>query len=200
MGPPPRGERSPRLDAGQLSRELSALREILEARLDAMDRATRVLDATVNRTPTVIQTEISHVRELNQERFASVGRQFEAAEQARRAAEENTSHRFDLLAEWREGIADQLADFPNRAEIRAQLDGISSAVSALNGRVSAFIQEQTIFADRYLTKDQFAAAEKGREAERKEGRRAMTTAVVAVGVAVIGWIIIIVLALVTHKA
>jgi hypothetical protein len=62
-----------RLTTDQLRRELSALREILTARLDGMDTATELLSATVNRTPTVIQTEIAHVRELMQEKLGSLG-------------------------------------------------------------------------------------------------------------------------------
>jgi hypothetical protein len=62
-----------RLTTDQLRRELSALREILTARLDAMDVATRLLSETVNRTPTQIQTEIMHVRELMTEKLGSLG-------------------------------------------------------------------------------------------------------------------------------
>jgi hypothetical protein len=61
----------------QLRRELSGLREILTARLDGMDRATALLSETVNRTPTVIQTEISHLRELMNEKLGSIGGQAE---------------------------------------------------------------------------------------------------------------------------
>ena len=57
------------LTTDQLRRELSALREIITARLDGYDRATEVLSETVNRTPTVIQTEISHLRELMETRI-----------------------------------------------------------------------------------------------------------------------------------
>src|ERR1700683_3253958 len=62
-----------RLTTDQLRRELSALREILTARLDGMDRATALLSETVNRTPTVIQTEIAHLRELMNEKLGSLG-------------------------------------------------------------------------------------------------------------------------------
>jgi hypothetical protein len=48
----------------QLRRELSALREILTARLDGMDTATKLLSETVNRTPTEIQKQIAHLKEL----------------------------------------------------------------------------------------------------------------------------------------
>src|SRR5579859_1583848 len=65
------------LTTAQLLRELAALRELVFIRLDGMDKATTLLSETVNRTPTVIQTEISHVRELIDERFDGVSRQFE---------------------------------------------------------------------------------------------------------------------------
>lgn len=64
------------LTTEELRRDVSALREILQARLDGMDRATVVLSETVNRTPTAIQTAISHLKELHDERFHSVELQF----------------------------------------------------------------------------------------------------------------------------
>lgn len=66
------------LTTAQLRRELSSLRELVEARLDGMDRATRLLDETVNRTPTAIQIAIDHLKELHDEKFASISLQFEA--------------------------------------------------------------------------------------------------------------------------
>jgi len=65
-----------RLTTDQLRRELAWLREILETRLDAMDKANNVLDQTVNRTPTVIQTAIANLRDVYDERFKSVAQQF----------------------------------------------------------------------------------------------------------------------------
>jgi hypothetical protein len=76
------------LTTAQLMREMSSLRELLEVkldgeaqalkvRLDGMDIATRLLSETVNRTPTQIQVEISHVRELIQEKLGSLGGQAE---------------------------------------------------------------------------------------------------------------------------
>jgi hypothetical protein len=187
------------LTTAQLRQELGALREIIESRLDAMDRATELLSDTVNRTPTVIQTEISHLRELDNERFSGVTQRFSSTERTQERAEEATSRRFDGLAEWREGVSDQLADFPNRVEIRAQLDTMSTLIATLNGRVSSFVQELTISAEKYMTKEQFTAAEKGREAERKDGRRALTAAAVAIGIAIVGWVVIIAISLASHK-
>ncbi|HXJ26379.1 MAG TPA: hypothetical protein VNH17_11790 [Streptosporangiaceae bacterium] len=80
------------LTTAQLLRELGALRELIEARLNGMDRATALLSETVNRTPTVIQTEISHVRELIDERFGGIDKQFAErdvrTEQAAKASKE----------------------------------------------------------------------------------------------------------------
>jgi hypothetical protein len=52
------------LTTEQLLREIAALRELIFTRIDGMDTATALLSETVNRTPTIIQTEIAHVREL----------------------------------------------------------------------------------------------------------------------------------------
>jgi chromosome segregation ATPase len=49
---------------------------ILRERLNAIDVATRLLNETVNRTPTDIQKEITHLRELMQVEFQSVALQF----------------------------------------------------------------------------------------------------------------------------
>jgi hypothetical protein len=63
------------LTTQQLLRELAALREIIFTRLDAMDRATELLANTVNRTPTVVQSAATSMREVYDERFSSVQQQ-----------------------------------------------------------------------------------------------------------------------------
>jgi cation transport regulator ChaB len=50
--------------------------DVLRERLRAIDIATRLLNETVNRTPTDIQKEITHLRELSDEKFSSVETQF----------------------------------------------------------------------------------------------------------------------------
>jgi cation transport regulator ChaB len=49
---------------------------VLEERLRAIDVATRLLNETVNRVPTDVTKEVSHLRELMDERFGSVIVQF----------------------------------------------------------------------------------------------------------------------------
>jgi uncharacterized protein YoxC len=50
---------------------------VLEERLDAIDKATRLLNETVNRVPTDVQKEVAHLRGLFDEKFGSVAKQFE---------------------------------------------------------------------------------------------------------------------------
>ena len=92
-----RGDWLPRPDptaltTAQLLRELSSLREVLDTRLDAMDKATALLADTVNRTPTEIEKQISRLRELTDERFSSIDKQFAErdvrTEQAAKASKE----------------------------------------------------------------------------------------------------------------
>ena len=64
----------PYLTTEELRRDVSALREILQARLDGMDRATVVLSDTVNRTPTAIQIAVGNLRELAEEKLDSASR------------------------------------------------------------------------------------------------------------------------------
>jgi hypothetical protein len=82
----------PYLTTEELRRDVSALREILQARLDGMDKAAVVLSETVNRTPTAIQTAIANVREVYDERFTSIAQQFRErdvrTEQSARAGKE----------------------------------------------------------------------------------------------------------------
>jgi len=84
------------LTTAQLLRELGTLRELLETRLDGMDRATELLSATVNRTPTVIQTEIAHVREVIDEKFVAVEQRF--AERDVRFTQQNEANAEALKA------------------------------------------------------------------------------------------------------
>lgn len=81
MTEPGHGDWTPRPDptlltTQQLLRELASLREVLDTRLDGMDKATALLAETVNRTPTAIQTAITGLREVYDERFHSVQTQF----------------------------------------------------------------------------------------------------------------------------
>jgi hypothetical protein len=120
-------------------------------------------------------------------------------EQAQRRLEETTDRRFDLLGEWRETIADQMADQPTRQEVAAQIANLGTLVGTLNARISDFMQDQSIRSSTYLTQEQFQASEKARAADQKDTRRALMAALSGIGIALVGWIITIVLTVATHK-
>jgi hypothetical protein len=65
------------LTTQQLLRELSSLRELFEARLDGIDKATELLSTNVNRTPTEIQKQITHMSELTDQKFVGVSQHFD---------------------------------------------------------------------------------------------------------------------------
>ena len=65
----------------QLRRELSALRDSLETRLDGMDKATDIVNTQTNRRPTDIEKAITQLNEVNSEKFESARRERDSIEQ-----------------------------------------------------------------------------------------------------------------------
>jgi chromosome segregation ATPase len=72
------------LTTEQLVRAIAAERDyvngqidVLRERLHGIDRATELLNETVNRVPTDLQKAIVQMRELSDEKFASVAKQFQ---------------------------------------------------------------------------------------------------------------------------
>ncbi len=64
------------LTTQQLHRELFGLREIVEARLNAMDRASEIVDKQITRVPSDAVAQMEHLKELHEEKFKSIQVQF----------------------------------------------------------------------------------------------------------------------------
>ena len=71
------------LTTEQLLREIETVREWVQAqlavrdqRLDGIDKATVVFNETLTRVPTDVQNQVGHLKELADEKFASIGLQF----------------------------------------------------------------------------------------------------------------------------
>ena len=81
------------LTTQQLQREISALKEIIFTRLDANDEAVQLLHEDVTRVPTDTDKQIAHLKELHQEKFESIVKQFgeRDARMDREAASNKTS-------------------------------------------------------------------------------------------------------------
>ena len=127
------------LTTQQLLRELAALRELIETRLDGMDRATELLSATVNRTPTVIQTEISHVRELLDQKFTGVEQRF--AERDTRFNQQNEANAAALAAALQS--ARELGDLQTKANALANAkteESVAQQLHALTEKIDVNTQ------------------------------------------------------------
>jgi hypothetical protein len=68
------------LTTEQLRRELSALRDTLETRLNGMDKASDILIRQINRAPSDIENAIQQLKDLNIEKFESARRERDAIE------------------------------------------------------------------------------------------------------------------------
>jgi hypothetical protein len=120
----------PYLTTEELRRDVSALREILQARLDGMDRATVVLSETVNRTPTAIQVAIANLQALHDEKFKAIAQQFverdtrtdQAAKASKEALDAALLAAKELVSQQNEANA-QAADKAEQSTIK-QIDQI----------------------------------------------------------------------------
>ena len=183
------GELLPRQDptaltTDQLRRELSALREIITARLDGYDTATALLSETVNRTPTVIQTEITHVRELTdgkltsvQQQFGGIAQRFEErdirTEQAAKAGKEALDAALlsakELVAQQNEANRGEAAkteqNFTKQIDAQAaRIDELKERIDRGEGSASgtASYREDRREDDKYIQADRIAVGAQGR--------------------------------------
>lgn len=78
------------LTTEQLRLGLNNLRELLETRLTAMDKATDLFSANAARASIEADKQINHLKELHDERFRSIQRQFEERD-VRSAASEDAA-------------------------------------------------------------------------------------------------------------
>ena len=135
----PRPDPTDRTEA-LVERATAALREIIQARLDAMDKATVLLD-------TQRIADIKHLRELHQEKFASVDQQLKDAytgmtlrftERDTRSSREATDNKTAVdaaFAAQKEAVGEQnksfaLATAKSEAATTKQIDAMGLAVDS----------------------------------------------------------------------
>ncbi len=144
------------LTTQQLERGLQAERDYLEARLatlvqrlDSMDLANEVLNETVTRVPTDMQREVGHMRELLQASIEGIERRLAdndlRFDHALRAQKELTTQRnksnttaIDKSESSIERSMEKLSEL-----FRSGINGISSQVADLKGRVTAIEASKT---------------------------------------------------------
>jgi hypothetical protein len=59
-----------------IRREVGMLRELLETRLDGMDRAMALFQENITRVPTDVDKQVGHLKALHEEKFLSIEVQF----------------------------------------------------------------------------------------------------------------------------
>jgi hypothetical protein len=165
------------LTTDQLRRELNALRELLEARLDAMDKATVLLRDDVIRVPTDIDRQVTNLHAFFNERFASVARQFEQREQRYHASEEANKRAIDAaLASQKE-----MAGAQNASNAAAIIKSEASVVKQIDSIMALMTTTTTSLNDKI-------GIINGR-LDRTEGKSTGVSAIVAGGIAVVAVLI-----------
>lgn len=113
-----------------------------------------------------------------------------------------TRPEFDAYAqrqeENRRDLGDELAGFPTKTELRAQLDTVNVTLAAINQKISDAGVQQQISASGLVTKEAFEAFNARQEAQRVASRRGTWAAVGTAVVALVGWLVTIVLSLTGH--
>lgn len=115
------------LTTQKIERENSLTREIVEARLNAMDKALILLQAFADKSPTTaaVDQAVRELGKLTDEKFVSIDRRFQDKDKAVDAA----------FAAAKEAVAEQnksnaLSITKSEAAFTKQLDGINSSVAA----------------------------------------------------------------------
>jgi hypothetical protein len=204
----------PYLTTEELRRDVSALREILQARLDGMDRATVVLSETVNRTPTAIQIAVRHLQELHSEKFEGIAQQFrerdvrtdQAAKASKEALDAALLAAKELVSQQNEANA-QAADKAEQSTIK-QIDQIGIRIDAMQTGYNDRLTELKERIDRGDGAEQGSAVQRtdtraeatyqqAEEAARDARMRAVVASTIAIA-AVLASVVTIILVAVKH--
>jgi hypothetical protein len=128
------------LTTEQLTREIANLKALLETRLDGMDIATDLLSTTVNRVPSDVDKQVGHLKELHDEKFASItqliAQRFGDNQKAVDAA----------FAAQKEAVAEQnksigLANDKSEGAFTKQIDSLGTLLATTNKGLSDKIDE-----------------------------------------------------------
>jgi hypothetical protein len=167
------------IDAAARDRERIAERDyvdgqldILKERLNGIDRATVVLNETVNRTPTVVQVAIGNVRELMEEKFDSIALQFK--ERDTRSERESRDNKIAVDAAF--AAQKEIAAQQNQSNTLA-ISKSETATAETISKLAELVKSQTdALADKIdANKERLAAIEAQRMGVNDERNRSRST-------------------------
>lgn len=106
--------------------------DVIRERLDAIDKATVLLNETVTRVPTAMQTEIGHLGQVVDQRFASVDQRFESNDVAihkeARTTADALATQAELFRSTTDGLQNQVLDLKDRLN---RIDGMKAGGQAV---------------------------------------------------------------------
>jgi hypothetical protein len=126
------------LSPDQLYRELIGLREIIETRLNAIDKATTIFQDNLTRMPTEVDKQIAHLKELHEEKFRAIQTQFSERDTRVEETARSTKIAVDaaLSAAKEAVVAQNLASAAAIAKSEMatskQIDGIQALIASNN--------------------------------------------------------------------
>src|SRR5688500_8735311 len=92
---------------GQIRREVTSLREILETRLNAIDKATTLFQENLTLVPVQVDKQIAHLKNIHDVRFDSIERQTDIRFQNMIAGNNRTLQEMDLRYQQRYDASDK---------------------------------------------------------------------------------------------
>lgn len=123
------------LTTQQLVREIAALKELLETRLDAMDIATELNKQATDKIPCMISDAVKALEKLQNEKFASIGKQFDERDTRSNKIEELGQKAIDAaLKSAKEAVTEQ--NTSNSAAIGKMEANFTKLLDALGDRVT----------------------------------------------------------------
>jgi hypothetical protein len=133
--------------ANQLRREMQFSRDLTQQQIAAMQEATDLRLATMNNFPSLISEGIAHLRELDNERFASIGLQFTErdirTDQASTASSDALAAALQAAKELvtAQGEASAAAAVKSETSFTKQIDQIGTIITTLEKALDARITE-----------------------------------------------------------
>lgn len=127
------------LTTQQLWREVASLKELLTARIEAIEKSIEVAHEDLVRVPTDVQRQVGNLERLHDTKFDELekrlNQRFTDTQTAITKAEVANEKRFDGIAESHSQLRDQQASLIPRTEAEKSIDSNAEKVGALATRI-----------------------------------------------------------------
>lgn len=132
---PPSGGDPSELTTNLILREVNHIRELLEARVAAIENAIIVAHGDLVRVPTEVDKQISNLRAQMEEKFNVVNCKVEAAEKATNKQDETFTHAIDKSESATSKQIDSLGDTLKTevSGLRVQIDDVKQRLTKIEG-------------------------------------------------------------------